>query len=116
MQRKIKNQIIQAILTNDAEQVRRLIAENSVDINTAFNAQKVTLLMMAAKENVVNVVRTLLAMGADVSMSDYIGRTASDYAIKYGSDLATIILINEEVKTNVYLGAFADVAFCEANG
>ena len=115
MQRKVKNQIVNAILEDDAEQVRRLIVENKVDVNVTLTAQKVTLLMVAAKASATKVVRTLLSLGADVSMSDYIGRTASDYASKYGSDLVMMLLIIEEVKRNVHMEQLADATIGEAN-
>lgn len=103
MQRKMKNQIVKAILEDNAEQVRRLIVGNAVDVNAVFSAQRVSFLMQAAKASATKVVRTLLSLGADVSMSDYIGRTAYDYASKYGSDLVMMLLIIEEVKRNVHM-------------
>jgi ankyrin repeat protein len=98
MQRKLRQQIVNAIVADNAEQIKQLVVANSIDVNIVFTAQKITFLMFAAKSKAVKAVRTLLALGADACREDYIGRTASDYALDSGADRLSIILMDEEAK------------------
>lgn len=100
MQRKLKNQIINAIVSDDAELVRQLVVDNGIDVNETFTAQRVTFLMIAAKANAVKAVKTLLELGADACHVDYIGRAASEY-VPLGNAWLSVMLMNEEAKCDV---------------
>lgn len=97
MQRKLKKQIVNAIVADNAELVRRLVADNGIDVNAAFTAQKITFLMMAAKANAVKVVKALLELGADACREDYIGRTASEYA-PFDNAWLSVLLMQKEAE------------------
>ena len=84
--------LIEAAKTNNAAEVRRLIASGA-DVN-AMSLYGGTALMSAAWTNAVDAAKLLIASGANINAKDNNGITALMWAVACGSEDVVDVLLN----------------------
>jgi ankyrin repeat protein len=88
---KLEKQFMKAVAIGDTAGVQQQLKQGtSINIMTK---EKITPLMIAAKNNDAIMVKFLIDNKADVEMVDYLGRDAVDYAEKYRSAAALMALL-----------------------
>ena len=78
----------------DAEEVRRLIYDQMVDVNLNIGPGLSTPLILAAKSGSDYVVEVLLQAGADIERGDYWGHTPLYWAVYYDSFRSVKLLLD----------------------
>lgn len=91
--------------THNSVLMAKLLIENKANVNAITSVTKRTPLMMASLQGNTELVKLLIQNGADSSMRDGFGKTASDYAKespKYLADLKQgVAEINEQVQERI---------------
>lgn len=92
-----KTRLIEAVASGDISMVEKLL-KDSVSPD-ASNSAGISVLMVAAKIDRVDIVKLLIHYGANVDNRDFIGRTAFSHALKYNSKNALIALLDSVVRS-----------------
>lgn len=94
--RKLHKQLFQMVAAKDLNGVRCLLSQGLTP-NIATAQEKITPLMVAVRNNDASMVKLLLENRVDVGTAyDYLGRDAYDYAEKYNSTAALMVLLSHE--------------------
>lgn len=94
--RKLHKQLFKMVAEGDLDGAKYLLSQGLTP-NIATSPEKITTLMVAVRNNDTAMVKLLLENRADVETAyDYLGRDAYDYAEKYRSTAALMVLLSHE--------------------
>ncbi|CVK18405.1 ankyrin repeat domain-containing protein [Sporomusa sphaeroides] len=94
--RKPHRQLFQMVATKDLVGVKGLLGQGLTP-NIIAGQAKITPLMVAVRNNDVAMIKLPLENGAAVeTANDYLGRDAYDYAEKYNSTAALMVLLSHK--------------------
>ena len=78
---KAASELFQAILQNNRENIRKILATGQLDVNYLLYPNKTTALHVAAKSGKVDAIKALLESGADVNLKSGLNQTPLHTAV-----------------------------------